>query len=873
MIKAAFKSLLGRKLRLVMSTFAIVLGVAFVAGSLIFSDTLNRSFTALFASTVGDVVVRPAGGTTASGAPSTVTIPADVAADLRAVPGAARVDGNVSAVGVFVISADDKVVSGFGPPAIGGNWSDAPAGHGLEGLQIIEGRAPQGPEEVVLDDRTAERAGYEVGDQVTIVPSTAMTELSAGDIGADLESGGGRPAGPPPDLRLQPELVGIAGFPGGGSLNGATYAAFDTATAQRLFLDGDDAFTDLWVTAESGVTQAELRDAVAAELPDGLEAVTGDDAADESATELLDAVSFLTTFLLIFAGIALVVGAFLIVNTFSILVAQRSRELALLRALGASKRQVTWSVLLEAFVLGVLGATLGLGLGVLLALGIRTLFSSFGLDLSGQGLIFEPRTFIAAYAVGILVTMAAAWFPARRTSRIAPIQALRDDIALPESSLRRRMLGGGLLVVVGLVVLWSGLFGNLPRAGWQVGAGIFAILLGVAAASPGISRPFLGLVRLLYARVFGSIGNLAGQNALRNPRRTAATASALMIGLALACTMAIVGDSAKASVDRSINENFVGDFVVSNVIGNAFTPAIGDQMEQVDGVDRVIRERFDWVELDGAMQLIAAVDPGSIAALGLDVSSGEPLGAGPDSGSGTVLLQSTWALDQDLTVGDELALALPAGDQTFTVAGIFEDNPVVPAPIVLHLDDYAEAGFPDSDNVLIVFTDDSPGVQDRLDEVVAELPIVTVKDQAEFAQEQREPIDQFVLMIFALLGLALVIAVLGIVNTLALSVIERTREVGLLRAIGVSRRQLRLMITLESVVIAVLGALLGVILGIGFGVALMYAVRDQGLEVISVPGGQLVVFLVLAIVIGVLAAVFPARRAARLDVLRAIATD
>jgi putative ABC transport system permease protein len=851
MIRAALKSLLGRKVRLLMSTFAIVLGVAFVAGSLIFSDTLSRSFTALFASTVGDVVVRPEGGTTADGAPSTVTIPASLLEDLREVPGAARVDGNVNAFGVFVVSADGKVVSGFGPPAIGGNWSDAPAGHGLQGLAVVEGHEPRGPDEVVLDERTAERAGYEVGDRVDIIPSTAAT-LTAGGL----------------PTRLTPSLVGIAGFPSGGSLNGATYAAFDTATAQELFLQGADAYTDVWVTA-GGVSQEQLRDDVAEVLPDGVEAVTGDDAADEAATDLLQAISFITTFLLIFAGISLVVGAFLIVNTFSILVAQRSRELALLRALGASKRQVLWSVQLEAFVLGVLGSTVGLGLGVLLAMAIRALFANFGLDLSGQPLIFAPRTFIASYVVGILVTMTAAFLPARRTTRIAPVQALRDDVALPESSLRRRFWWGLGLTGLGLLLLGVGLFSSLPWGGRQTGAGILAILLGVAAMSPVISRPLLALVRAGYARAFGPVGNLAGQNALRNPRRTTATASALMIGLTLACTMAIVGDSAKASVDRSIEENFVGDYVVSNVIGTAFTPAIGDQMERVDGVEQVVRERFQAAERDEDRQPVAAIDPGSVGPLELDMSAGDR----DDFADGSVLLQRTWAEDERLAVGDELELDVPAGRRSYRVAGIVEDNPVVFSPVVMTLGDFADAGFPDSDNVLIVFTDDAPGIQDRLDAVVADLPVVTVKDQGEFAQEQREPIDQFVLIIFALLGLALVIAVLGIVNTLALSVIERTREVGLLRAIGVSRRQLRTMITLESVVIAVLGAVLGVVLGTGFGVALMYAVRDEGLEVISVPAGQLAVFLVLSVVIGVLAAVFPARRAARLDVLRAIAAE
>ena len=844
MIRAALKSLLGRKVRLIMSTFAIVLGVAFVVGSLVFSDTLNRSFTALFASTVGDVVVRPVGGTTVTGEPSTKTIPAGVVDQLRTVPGAARVDGNVSSVGAFVVGEDNKVVGGFGPPALGGNWTGAPAGHDLQGLAILGGHPPHGEDQVVLDEKTADRGGYQLGDRVRLITATRLT--------------------------LTPELVGIAGFPEGGSLNGATLALFDTPTAQRFFLGGKDVFNDVWVTAEDGVSQEQLRDRVDAALPAGYEVVTGDTAADESATDLLQAVSFLTTFLLIFAGISLVVGAFLIVNTFSILVAQRSRELALLRALGASKRQVSASVLLEAFVLGVLGSTVGLGLGYVLAMGIRALFARFGLDLSGQALIFQPRTVLAAYVVGVVVTMTAAWLPARRTGRIAPVQALRDDVALPESSMHRRLLLGVVLIVAGLTALALGLFADVPHAGYFVGGGVLAVLLGVSSASPVISRPFLLAARASYARGFGSIGNLAGQNSLRNPRRTTATASALMIGLALACTMAIVGDSAKASVDKSVAENFVGDYIVSNVFGGAFPAGIAHRMERVDGVANVVRERYGFGSRDGDDQGVAATDPGDTAALGLSMTSGRA----SDLRDGTVFVEDSWAADHGLSVGDTVAIKMPTGAKSWRVAGIYDDNPVVFFPILTTLQTLADAGIPQRDNALIIFTDPgATGVQARLDTVVEQLPIVTVKDEAGFAEEQRGPIDQLVQMIYALLGLALVIAVLGIVNTLALSVIERTREVGLLRAIGVSRRQLRWMITLESVVISVLGAVLGVVLGIGFGVALMYALKDQGLEAISVPYGQLVVFLLLALVIGVLAAVFPARRAARLDVLRAIATE
>nr|WP_216654450.1 ABC transporter permease [Nocardioides sp. zg-DK7169] len=831
-----------------MSTFAIVLGVAFVAGTLMFSDMLNRSFTALFDATVGDVVVEPEVAQTADGFLSTNTVPAEVVDRLAELPGAARADGQVEADGVFVVGTDGKLVGGFGPPGLGGSWNDAPAAGGLQGLAILEGEKPYGGDEVVLDEQTAEKAGYELGDRVQIT------------------TGGERST-------VDPVLVGIAGFPEGGSLSGATLALFDTRTAQQLFLDGEDAYTEVWVTARDGVSQTDLADQAEQVLPDGLVAVTGEQAADDAASDLLEAVGFLTTFLLIFAGIALVVGSFLIVNTFSILVAQRSRELALLRALGASRGQVVRSVLLEALILGALGATLGLGLGVLLARGIASVVGRFGLDLGSQSLVLAPRTVLAAYAVGIVVTVVAAYFPARRTGRIAPVQALRDDVALPETSLRRRFVLGLGLVVPGALAMVAGLgtVVDVPRGGWVLGAGVLAVLLGVSAASPVLGRPLLDLSRATLSRVFGFVGLLAGQNALRNPRRTTATASALMIGLTLACTMAIIGDSAKASVDRAIEESFVGDFVVSSLFGAPFSPQVAEQMAAVPGVERVVRERFGAGLLDGDQVALAATDRGEIGSLELVLDEGRA-----SLRSGSVLVQESWADERGVGVGDELDLQVPTGAVTWQVAGIFEDNPVVFAPVLVSVEDLLAAGFQDRDNALIVFG--APGVaastlQGRLDTVVDDLPAVTVKDQAAFAEEQREPIDNLVLTIFALLGLALVIAVLGIVNTLALSVIERTREIGLLRAIGLSRSQLRRMITLESVVISLLGAVLGVVLGVVFGVVLMRALRDEGLEVISVPVVQLVVFLALAVVVGVLAAVLPARRAARLDVLTAIATD
>ncbi|HET6937958.1 MAG TPA: FtsX-like permease family protein [Nocardioides sp.] len=848
MIRASLKSLLARRVRLLLSTFAIVLGVAFVTGILMFSDTVERSFTALFDSTVGDTVVRPTTPDLEGGGPivSTETVPASLVPPLAELPGAARADGIVSATGVYVLSTEGKVVGGSGPPAFGGSWSDAPAGHGLEGLVIVDGHEPHGPDEVVLDERTAERAGYHLGDRVSIVTSTKA-------------------------LDVHPTLVGLAGFREGGSLNGATYAAFDTPTAQQLFLDGQDAFNVIWVTAKDGVSQDELTAQAKGVLPAGFEALTGDDAAEEAAGPLLQGIDFLTTFLLIFAAIALVVSSYIIVNTFSILVAQRSRELALLRALGASKRQVVRSVQLEAFVVGVVGATLGIPLGALLAIGLREVVATFGLDLAQQPLIFAPRTPIAGYAIGIVVTMVAAWLPARRTGRIPPIQALRDDVALPESSVRRRLVLGIVLLLVGIPLALIGLFvGAVPHNGWWVGGGVLAVLLGVTAASPVIGRPFLRATAAADAALFGPIGRLAGQNSLRNPRRTTATASALMIGLTLAFTVAILGSSAKASVDKTVKENFIGDYIVSSAFGEGFSPAITDRIAATDGVASVVQQRFGFGLFRGQGTSMVATGADGIGKFGLTMDAG----AATDLADGTVLVESEWAASHHLTTGDTFEVTVPTGTKQWRVVGIFQESPLVFAPVLTTVPNLLDSGFPDQDNYVVVFAEPgATGLQGRLDAVVKDLPVVTVKDEQAFAAEQRAPIDRIIGVIYALLVFAVVIAILGIVNTLALSVIERTREIGLLRAVGVSRRQLRQMIRLESVVIAVLGAVLGVLLGIAFGVTLMYALRDQGLEVIRIPFGQLVLFLVLSLVIGVLAAVLPARRAARLDVLRAIAVE
>lgn len=847
MLHASWKSLLGRKLRLFMSAFAIILGVAFVAGSLIFTDTLNRAFVGI-TKTVGDVVVRPEGTGRADGTTSSKTIPASVVRQLGGARGAARADGNVVDPTTFIVSKQGKVIGGQGAPGLGLNHTGAPTASGEPPATVESGRWPQRSGEIAIDTSTAKRAGYVVGDKATIITSGSQAKFTA-------------------------TVVGLVKFGPGGTV-GATLTFFDTATAQRLFEHGKDVYTDVWVTAADGTSQEELQKAVAAKLPKGLEAVTGDAAAAEAQDQIGQVTNFIGIFLLVFAGVAVVVGSFLIMNTFSILVAQRSRELALLRALGARRRQVSRSVLFEAFVIATIGSTIGLGLGFLLAIGIRALFSTFGLDLSSSPLVFQSSTVLASYAVGLVVTMVAAYLPARRAGKMPPVAAMRDDVAMPESSLQWRALAGATLQVLGVYAVLLGAFTHIAHGTYWIGGGIFGLVIGTSLISPIIGRPLIAVVGWLYRKVFGTVGVMAEQNAVRNPRRTAATASALMIGLTLVAMMSVFGASAKASIDKTIKENFTADYVVSNAIGQPFAQTITDQVRKVPGVQTVSSFRFLPLGFKDGPSFAGAVDPATFPkAVTMDMVAGS---VGALAKPNTILVDDARAAENGYRMGDTVRASIAGVDTKLKVVGIYKARSSTPAGYLVSLATATKAGLPQQDSMAFVVR--APGADPKavaadINKIIAGIPTVTLKDQNSFAAERRAPIDQMLYIIYALLGLAVIIAVLGIINTLALSVIERTREIGLLRAVGLSRRQLRSMLRLESVVIALLGAVLGIVLGLAAGVALQHSLVDQGIKVLSIPYAQLWLFTGLAAVVGVLAAVWPGRRAARLDVLRAISTE
>ncbi|MEI2776677.1 MAG: FtsX-like permease family protein [Tetrasphaera sp.] len=832
-----------------MSAVAVVLGVAFVAGSFIFTDTLGKSFDSIMTNSVGDVVVRyKSAGDMENFGTSTETLPGSLVKQLASIPGAARADGNVTDIGTFVVSKKGKLIGGQGAPGMGVNYTGGPAANGNAGYELGSGEWPKQDNEIVLDERSAKTGGYVIGDPVDVVTAGAQARVEP-----------------------KPKLVGL--LEPGGSLVGASVVVWTTHQAQALYLGGKDVYNDIWVTRADGTSQDELRAEAAKLLPADVEAVAGDTAAEEASSQIQKSLSFITNFLLIFAAVALIVGSFIIVNTFSILVAQRMKELALFRAIGASRKQVGRSVLVEAFVVGLIGSTLGLAVGALLAMAIRALFGMVGLDLSGAGLVFAPRTILASYLVGMVVTLLAAYLPARRAGKVPPIAAMRDDVTLTETSMHRRVIVGAVLAALGAVGLGLGLFADVAKPLWWIGAGILGVLLGVALTSPLVGRPAIRGLGLIYRRLFGTVGTMAEENALRNPRRTAATASALMIGVTLVSMMAVFGASAKASIAGELEETFKADYLVSNAIGQDFSPSVGDQIAKTPGVATVSRVRWGSGSVDGKDAWLAAIDPATYGQVQVtEMTSGSLADLRRD----TLFLSTDEASKRGLTVGEKATVTLGGKDRQMTVAGIFKAGAGTPSSTLVSLDTWTAAGMPAKDaQVFVNRADgaDATALTAAIEKLTADLPTVSLKDMQSYADEQSASINQLLYMIYALLGLAVVIAILGIINTLALSVIERTREIGLLRAVGLSRPQLRRMLRLESVVIAILGAALGVGLGLVFGVAIQRALVDEGFTTLRIPWLQLVLFVVLAGIVGVLAALWPGRRAAKLQILDAIHSE
>ena len=848
MLKASLKSLWARKVSLLLSTLAIVLGTAFVGGSFTFTDMLNSAFQGIVSGASADVNVQPKNSFDAM-AVTDATLTPQVVAKVKEVEGVQDAYGTVGANDAYLLGKNGKPMT-MGAPGVATNYLDAPAAGGQQGLVMKSGHAPNGPNEVVIDPGSLEKLGAQLGDTVKIYTSGKQGVISK-------------------------TIVGTALYGSKGSTGGATYAIFDTATAQQLFLDGKDAYQGIWVVTKPGADPKTVADAVAKALPSGWEAMTGKEIGEKLNEMMASGLKFITYMLLVFAGIALLVGSFLIVNTFTILVAQRARELALFRSIGASRSQVRTSVLIEAVVLGLVGSTLGLLLGFALAFGISRLFGNIGLDISGAAMRLTPEAVIWTYAVGMIVTLVAAMVPAIRASRVPPVAAMSGDFASGQSGLGWRAGLGGALTAVGAATLLYGLFGN-PSFNrlYAIGGGAIAVLLGAAAVSPILGAPVIWLLGRLNMGLFGATGRLAEVNSARNPRRTAITASALMVGLALVTALGLVASSVNASTTKAISANMRSDYVVQSMNGMPFSPAIGDDMAKVSGVDQVYRLRFTPAQVEGQTAYLGAMTPASFDKI---LKQSVAAGSLSDFRKNTVLVRDEYAKEKGWSVGKTLTSQINNQDVPLTVAGTFTmERSASLGNVLTTIDTLDAVGMRTMDSFLAI--DLKPGadkaaVQTQLDKLVEPLPLVSVQDQKAYADAQAGQINMVLYIFYALLGLAIVIAIFGIINTLGLSIIERTREIGLLRAVGLNKGQVRRMIVLESTTISLLGAALGIGLGLLFGFALQRAMADQGLTELALPWPQIAISVVVALVVGVLAGLWPAVRATNLDVLKAIATE
>ncbi|MGH2680920.1 MAG: ABC transporter permease [Actinomycetota bacterium] len=850
MWRAALKSLLARKLRLALTALAIVLGVGFVAGTLVLTDTALSAFDDLFGDIFAktDVVVQgksafqeAPGGPGGGGAQERDPIPEAVLDDILALPQVEVAEGSVSGFAQVIDPETGEVIQGGGAPTIGASWDEH-----VSPFQIRDGQAPDAPDEVALDASTATEAGVAVGDDVQVVTGA----------GSDTYA-----------------VSGIVGLERSDSIGGATVTSFELETAQQLF-DREGFFDQIFVVATEGASSAAVAREVQAVLPDGVEAITATDAADEQADQIRQGLAFLETALLVFAFVALFVGAFVIFNTFNIVVTQRTRELGLLRALGASRRQVFGAVLLESAVVGLIGSVLGLLAGIGLALALKAILAGIGLELPPTGMRIETATIVISLVLGTLVTVVASTFPARRASRVAPIEALREGSVAPSSSLRRRAIVGSVLAAIGVGALASGLFGDVPNTAAVVGTGAMFTFLGVAVLSPFVARPLAAAIGTPARALAGMTGKLGRENAMRNPRRTASTSAALMIGLGLVVFVSVFMASLKTSAAAILDEVLRADFILNSAQFQPFSPQVARSLDETAEFDAVAPLRQGQARLDGATIFVAGMDGATlqdVTDLPIQAGSIESL-ADPE----TILVYRGVSRLKSLQVGDQIDVTFArSGERTLTIGGIYTDNRLL-GDYTISLDEYERSFGEQLD--LMVFLTRAEGVtveeaRSALDAVVGDFPNVEVNDQAEFKEQQNEAIDQVFGIVLVLLVLSVIISAFGIANTLGLSIYERVRELGLLRAIGMKRAQLGWMIVIEAVIVSLLGALLGIGIGIVFGWAMQQALADLGVSHLTIPAGMLVGFAVVAAVLGLLASIGPAIRASRIEVLQAIAYE
>jgi putative ABC transport system permease protein len=842
----ALKSLWARKARALATTLAVVIGVAFVAGSYVLTDTIFAAFDEIFGESLkGTAVVVTAENPVKQENGETPTISASLLPRVQRTPGVRLAAGAIFTPGGFFDAKGEKIGTKFAPKFIS---STLPGG--LESLTYVDGHRPRGPTEASLTEVAASEAGLSLGDTLKIVGQGRVHSF---------------------------HLVGFTRL-GGASFGGASIAQVTLPVAQRL-AHKLGRFDQISVAAKSGASATVLKKRIAAEMPAGVRVETAKENADRGSEEIRESLSFLQIFLLVFAFIAILVGSFLIFNTFSITVAQRVSEFGMLRTLGASRRQILTTVVVEALAIGLLGAIVGIGGGFVIAKLLNLLLETFEIDLPTTGLVMESRTVIVSLLIGVFVTLFSSLVPALRSTRVPPIAALRATMPTPTRG--RRLLGVAislLLGVVGLAMVLIGLFGSAASgtAAGLIGGGAVVIVFAVSLFSPRLVPPLATIAGWPLERLRKLLGRLSRENAQRNPSRTAVTAASLMIGLMVVTFVTVFAAGLKGSVAQVVDENFAGGLVIQNSDGFSPIPnGAAIAARQVPGVGTVASIRSEQAKLlpSGAGARVSAPSHDVEKTVDVEWKQGGPATL-RHLRDGQAILADSFASENGLEVGDSFRLLSQTRRQpSFEVVGEFDSKLGVFGSVLVTQATMAREFGQTQDT--IDFIETAPGANPARTQalltglVEKAFPVAEVLNQQELKESREEQVDQLVNLVYALLFLAIVISLFGIANTLALSIHERTRELGMLRAIGMSRRQVRTMIRYEAVITALIGAILGMVLGLIFAALIAQPLKDEGFT-LSYPIGSLVLLLVLSAFLGVLAAIPPARRASRLDVLESL---
>jgi putative ABC transport system permease protein len=848
MFASTLRGMVAHKMRLVLTTASIALGVAFLAGTLILTDTMSLAFTQLFGK-IGagtDAVVRTeAAYKQAEGAGlSRAPIAASVLDQVKAVDGVRVAEGSVTGYALLTDTEGKAVLTSGGAPTQG---YSLPRDVTLRGdVNLSSGHAPRGPHQVVIDATSAEKHDIALGSDINILFRGPTKEFT---------------------------VVGTVEFGGEKNLGGTTSAYFDTATAQKV-LGSPDTFDAINVRAAAGVSDKELAKRLDAAVPDTAEAVTGAHVAKENADTVAESLKMVTIMFMIFAGIALFVGSFIIWNTFTMIVTQRSREIALVRAVGATRRQVLKSLLGEALLLGVGASAVGVALGIGVAKGLNALMAFLGFTLPTTSTQIEARTVWVSILVGTLVTLVAALVPARRATKVLPVEALREATPGSRPPSKKRLVIGSLTLVGGVAAILNALYGDgSPKL---IGLGVPTALIGVITLAPVAARSLAAAIGWPL-RLRGVPGELARLNAMRNPRRTASTATALMIGLTLVISMGVFSASLKTSFAGLLQSSTNADLYLSRAStgSEGFSPSATKAVAAVPGVRAASAMGWGQARINGANTAYNSLDPATAEeTLTLNVSSGSV----EDLGADGVLVAKKTATALHLTVGSTVPVEFAStGKHDLKVAGIFDQTGgFADSTYLISLAGQDALAGSHLDSTALVLLDkgaDIGAVKQKIETALANHPDAKILTQKEYEKEAAGFIDQLLTFVTVMLLLAVFIALLGIVNTLALSVYERTRELGLLRAVGMTKSQVRQMVRWESVVISLIGAASGALLGIGLGLVLAQSLKDEGIKSVSVPWQSISLYVVAAAVAGVVAAVGPGRSASRVDVLKAVVTD